>query len=153
MDIQEIEKLIKLLKKTGIAEIEVKEGDKSLRLTQHAPASETHHIKHVSSAPMHQAPAPHVHLAPTPPPVAEKSKHTGHHVRSPMVGTLYTSSSPEASPFVSIGQNVRVGETLCIIEAMKMFNEIESDKAGVITAILVSNGDPIEYDQPLFVIE
>ena len=151
MDIQEIEKLIKLLKKTGIAEIEVKEGDKSLRLTQHAPASETHHIKHVSP-PVHQAPAPHIHLTPTPP-VAEKKQLAGHHVRSPMVGTLYTSSSPEAPPFVSIGQSVRVGETLCIIEAMKMFNEIESDKAGVITAILVSNGDPIEYDQPLFVIE
>ena len=105
---------------------------------------------------MHQ-PQTHIQL-PTPVATpeskpAEAAVASGHKLRSPMVGTLYTSSSPDTPAFVNVGQSVKIGDTLCIIEAMKMFNEIEADKTGVITAVLVSNGDPVEYDQPLFVIE
>ncbi len=150
MDIRKIKKLIELLEETGISEIEIKEGEESLRLSRHGSSTEAPHIKYVS---MPQATTAHAAplvaaQAPKPTEVA-----TGHKVRSPMVGTMYISPSPEAAPFVTIGQQVKVGETLCIIEAMKMFNEIEADRAGKITAILVTNGDPVEYDQPLFVIE
>jgi acetyl-CoA carboxylase biotin carboxyl carrier protein len=151
MDIRKIRKLIELLEETGISEIEIKEGEESLRLSRHHTPMETsvHRVVH--------APAPQHHPAPVQAPVDNKPieapKATGHQVRSPMVGTMYSSSSPDAPAFVSVGQSVNVGDTLCIIEAMKMFNEIEADKAGVIKAILVSNGDPVEYDQPLFVIE
>ena len=153
MDIRKIKKLIELLEETGISEIEIKEGEESLRLSRHS----TH--AHESSAQkyIHQ---PQTHIQYSPPvavaenkPVEAPVEKSGHKLRSPMVGTMYTSSSPDAPAFVTVGQTVKVGETLCIIEAMKMFNEIESDKAGVITAILVSNGDPVEYDQPLFIIE
>ena len=155
MDIRELEKLIKLLKKTGISEIEIKEGETSLRLTQHQFLSDAQPTKQTSFAPVY-TPSPVQHPQVTNETKTTPAPHTeinGHKVHSPMVGTLYTSPSPDAPPFVSIGQSVRVGETLCIIEAMKMFNEIEADKAGTIKAILVSNGDPVEYDEPLFVIE
>lgn len=149
MDIRKIKKLIELLEETGIAEIEIKEGEESLRLSRHLPY-ETPQVRHISvphtPTPSHQ-----------PQPLIEASKPTeiisGHKVRSPMVGTMYASPSPEAPAFVTVGKSVNVGDTLCIIEAMKMFNEIEADRAGTITAILVSNGDPVEYDQPLFIIE
>lgn len=149
MDIRKIKKLIELLEETGIAEIEIKEGEESLRLSRHH-SIETPTIRHVSVAPApiaHQ-PAPQVIEAP-------KATETtsGHKVRSPMVGTMYTSPSPDAPTFVTVGKSVQVGDTLCIIEAMKMFNEIEADRAGTITAILVNNGEPVEYDQPLFIIE
>lgn len=158
MDIRKIRKLIELLEETGISEIEIKEGEESLRLSRYPSATESQHIKHHQPAPVHYHPAPavaapHEHNHEKTPPVGTNEAITGHQVKSPMVGTLYTSPSPDAPPFVSIGQSVRAGDTLCIIEAMKMFNEIEADKAGVIKAILVSNGDPIEYDEPLFVIE
>jgi len=150
MDIRKIRKLIELLDETGISEIEIKEGEESLRLSRYHQVAES-----PRSAPMQTitttAPA---QVAATPveqKPVAEKS--SGHKVRSPMVGTMYTSPSPDAPAFVTVGQSVKVGDTLCIIEAMKMFNEIEADRAGTITAVLVANGDPVEYDQPLFTIE
>lgn len=153
MDIRKIKKLIELLDETGISEIEIKEGEESLRLSryptsEHAPQRVvTHH------APAHSVPA----AQPTPhAPVESKSQEKqiqGHKVRAPMVGTMYTSPSPEAAVFVTVGQKVKVGDTLCIIEAMKMFNEIEADRAGIIAAILVNNGDPVEYDQALFVIQ
>ncbi|MFA5959954.1 MAG: acetyl-CoA carboxylase biotin carboxyl carrier protein [Tatlockia sp.] len=150
MDIRKIKKLIELLEETGISEIEIKEGEESVRLSRHGYAIEA--PRYVSAPqPMQQAPMPgasaggEVKQAP-----AGKA---GHRVRAPMVGTMYTSPSPEASAFVTLGQMVKVGDTLCIIEAMKMFNEIEADRSGKIIDILVTNGDPVEYDQPLFVIE
>lgn len=151
MDIRKIKKLIELLEQTGIAEIEIKEGEESLRLSRYSqalepraaatPAPVQHH--HVVAAPIHQdAPA-----ASTTPAVA------GHTIKSPMVGTLYTAPTPGAPPYVTLGQMVKAGDTLCIVEAMKMFNEIEADRSGKIVAVFVNNGDPVEYDQPLFVIE
>lgn len=150
MDIRKIKKLIELLEKTSISEIEIKEGEESLRLSRHSYGySEPHASKYILQPQL---------STPAPAPVAEK-KHaeapasSGHKVLSPMVGTLYTSSSPDNPAFVTVGQTVKIGDTLCIVEAMKMFNEIESDRAGVITAVLGANGDQIEYDQPLFIIE
>lgn len=159
MDIRKIRKLIELLDETGISEIEIKEGDDSLRLSRHSQmVMEAPSHKYVQHQQQHShqsfvppaAPAPSVTHAENKP---AEIVAAGHKVRSPMVGTMYTSPSPDTPSFVTLGQSVKAGETLCIIEAMKMFNEIESDKAGVITAILVTNGDPVEYDQPLFIIE
>ena len=151
MDIRKIRKLIELLKETGISEIEIKEGEESLRLScfsQHAAHHISHPIAHASVAPLEK---PH-----TPAPVnitASKEAIAGHQVCSPMVGTFYLSASPDAPPFVQIGKHVNVGDTLCIIEAMKMFNEIEADRSGTIKAILVENGEPVEFGQALFVID
>ncbi len=152
MDIRKIRKLIELLEETGISEIEIKEGEESLRLSRHGYATEAPSQKYI---PTHYAPHPQhtaINQAADKQPV-ESPVSSGHSVRSPMVGTMYTSPSPEAPLFVTVGQSVKIGETLCIIEAMKMFNEIEADRAGVVTAILVANGEPVEYDQPLFTIE
>lgn len=147
MDIRKIRKLIELLQETGISEIEIKEGEESLRLSRHSTSTvmDAHHIRPTQQVPM----APVIDASP----VTPTTTPSGHQVRSPMVGTLYTAPSPEAAPFAVVGQLVKVGDALCMIEAMKMFNEVEADKAGVITAILVQNGSPVEYNQPLFVIE
>lgn len=150
MDIRKIKKLIELLEETGISEIEIKEGEESLRLSRYSAPTEAPAIRYTpmpQSAPPPMAPS---HATET---KARETTSSAHKVRSPMVGTMYISPSPDASPFVTVGQAVNVGDTLCIIEAMKMFNEIEADRAGTITAILVTNGDPVEYDQPLFTIE
>ena len=144
MDIRKIRKLIELMEETGISEIEIKEGEESLRLTRHQPDSPID-VQLAKPASISHAP-----VTTTAPP---QSPPLGHSVRSPMVGTLYSASSPDVAPFVVVGQSVNVGDTLCVIEAMKMFNEIEADRAGIITAILVANGSPVEYDQPLFIIE
>lgn len=136
MDIRKIKKLIKLLDESGLAEIEVKEGEESVRISRHA-----HEI-------ITTTPKPTETEVKTPVP-QEEPKHT---IRSPMVGTFYRAASPDAKPFVEVGQHVKPGDTLCIIEAMKMFNPIESDCTGTVEAILVENGLPVEYDQPLFVI-
>jgi acetyl-CoA carboxylase biotin carboxyl carrier protein len=156
MDIRKIRKLIELLEETGISEIEIKEGEESLRLSRHSTmASETSQIRYVSTPPSPQQSA----IAPSHPATAPGSQQpaeeliAGHKIRSPMVGTMYTSPSPDAAPFVTVGQSVKAGDTLCIVEAMKMFNEIEADRAGKIIAILIANGEPVEYDQPLFIIE
>lgn len=148
MDIRKIRKLIELLQETGISEIEIKEGEESLRLSRHATstAMDVHHTRPIHHLPM-------TPLAAEPPQLVQETIIPGHQVRSPMVGTLYVAPSPEAEPFVVVGQSVKVGDPLCMIEAMKMFNEVEADKAGVVTAILVQNGAPVEYNQPLFVIE
>ncbi|MFC3909213.1 acetyl-CoA carboxylase biotin carboxyl carrier protein [Legionella dresdenensis] len=155
MDIRKIKKLIELLDETGISEIEIKEGEESVRLSRY-----THHAEPMQHAVRYAAPpapmAPAAAPAPSLAPATDNKKEelvAGHKVRSPMVGTMYTSPSPDSAPFVTIGQSVKAGDTLCIIEAMKMFNEIEADRAGKIAAILVANGDPVEYDQALFVIE
>lgn len=156
MDIRKIRTLIALLKETGISEMEIKEGEESLRISLHGTPMESAPVHYVSApqAPVAAAPASHTtqHAAA---PVESKPApvSSGHKIRSPMVGTMYTSPSPETPAFVAIGQSVKVGDTLCIVEAMKMFNEIESDRAGKIVEILVNNGEPVEYDQPLFVIE
>ena len=153
MDIRKIRKLIELLEETGISEIEIKEGEESLRLSRHS-TGETQQIRYISSQAMPQQYA-------QPEPVQskanefqpEESSTAGHKIRSPMVGTMYTSPSPDAAAFVTVGQTVKTGETLCIVEAMKMFNEIEADRSGKIVEILVANGEPVEYDQALFIIE
>jgi acetyl-CoA carboxylase biotin carboxyl carrier protein len=158
MDIRKIRKLIELLEETGISEIEIKEGEESLRLSRHsnAPVEASQQIRYISPQPQQAQPV----AAPAPTPIHPSHSESkpvpasnGHKVRSPMVGTMYTSPSPETPPFVSVGQAVKVGDTLCIVEAMKMFNEIEADRAGKIVEILVRNGDPVEYDQALFIIE
>ncbi|KTC65370.1 acetyl-CoA carboxylase biotin carboxyl carrier protein (plasmid) [Legionella adelaidensis] len=154
MDIRKIKKLIELLDETGISEIEIKEGEESLRLSRYTtnepahPRVVAHHVP--VSAPAHPHVATPAHVTESKP---QEKQIPGHKVKAPMVGTMYTSPSPEAAPFVTVGQKVKVGDTLCIIEAMKMFNEIEADRAGTISAILVNNGEPVEYDQPLFVIQ
>lgn len=148
MDIRKVKKLIELVEESGIAELEITEGEESVRInrggtTQYAPMP--------MAAPM-AAPV----AAPAAAPAAAEAAAPavqGHTVRSPMVGTFYRSASPGTPAFVEVGQTVSVGDTLCIVEAMKMMNQIESDKAGVVTQILVDNEEPVEFDQPLFVIE
>lgn len=150
MDIRKIKKLIELLEESGVAEIEIREGEESVRISRYGQS-----VPVAAIAPPPVA-APAVASAPAAP-AAETAKAetipAGHQVTSPMVGTFYRSSAPGTKPFAEVGQRVNVGDTLCIIEAMKMFNQIEADKAGVISAILVDNGQPVEFGQPLFVIE
>ena len=143
MDIRKIKKLIELVEESGITELEVQEEEGTVRISRAAPAVAPAAIQY-AAAPV--APA----AAPAEAPVAEVS---GHQVRSPMVGTFYRSPSPEAKAFVEVGQTVKVGDALCIVEAMKMMNRIEADKAGVVKAILVNDGEAVEFDQPLIVIE
>ncbi|MGH8175572.1 MAG: acetyl-CoA carboxylase biotin carboxyl carrier protein [Steroidobacter sp.] len=154
MDIRKVKKLIELLEESGIAEIEISEGEESVRISRYPTgknaAPPVMHYAAPPSAPA-QAPAVAAPLAAAPAPVAaSKADHT---VTAPMVGTFYAAATPGAKPFVDIGSEVNVGDTLCIIEAMKMMNQIESDKAGRVTAVLVKNGDPVEFGQPLFIIE
>jgi acetyl-CoA carboxylase biotin carboxyl carrier protein len=148
MDIRKIKKLIELLNETGISEIEIKEGEESLRLTRHLSPSVSQSSQHVIT-PVHHHAAPVATSEPSNTP----SVPDGYPVCSPMVGTFYSSASPESAPFVTMGQSVSVGDTLCIIEAMKMFNEIEADRTGVVKAILFKSGDPVEYGDQLFIIE
>lgn len=156
MDIRKIRKLIALLEETDVVdEIVIKEGEESIRLSRHSSrrGGEVKYHPEPSYIPP-VSPQTQQGAQPTPAPAqTAPAKETGHIVKSPMVGTMYTSPSPDAPAFVKVGQTVKVGDTLCIIEAMKMFNEIESDKAGVITKIHVANGDPVEFDEPLFTIE
>ncbi|MGL4185281.1 MAG: acetyl-CoA carboxylase biotin carboxyl carrier protein [Thiotrichaceae bacterium] len=154
MDVRKIQKLISLLEGSDVAEIEIKEGEDSVRISRMqnnvVMAAPQPQQFYTAPAVMSTAPsaAPHVAAEAAPAP-----KLTGHVVESPMVGTFYRSSSPGAKAFAEVGQTVKVGDTLCIIEAMKMLNQIAADKAGVITAILVENEQPVEFGQPLFVIE
>ncbi len=144
MDIRKIKKLIEIIEESGIAELEIKEGEESIRISRYSAAP----------AAVSYAPAPGV-VAPAAAPLAApaEEKITGHIVKSPMVGTFYLSASPGTKVFAEVGQSVQVGDTLCIIEAMKILNQIESDKSGTITKILVENAEPVEYGQPLFIIE
>ena len=147
MDLRKVKKLIELLEESGIAEIEIKEGEESVRISR-APAPAA---RHVMTAPT-LAPTP-THTAPIPTPgPAVASQPDGHVITSPMVGTFYSSPSPENPPFVKLGQTVKVGESLCIIEAMKIMNPIEADRAGTVVAVLAENGQPVEFEQPLFII-
>jgi acetyl-CoA carboxylase biotin carboxyl carrier protein len=152
MDIRKVKKLIELLEESGVAEIEIKEGEESVRISRHGPMATAMYAQPQMMMPATaQAPLPAAAA-----PVAEVAKPdeiSGHVVRSPMVGTFYRSPSPGAKSFVEVGQSVKSGDTLCIIEAMKLLNQIEADKSGTIKAILIENGQPVEYNQPLFVIE
>lgn len=151
MDIRKIKKLIELLEESGINELEITEGEESVRISRNGPAQHYAPMQHYAPAPQQYAQAP---AAPAAAPVAEAPKAiSGHVVKSPMVGSFYRAASPTAKAFVEVGQSVKVGDTLCIVEAMKMMNQIQSDKAGVVKEILAENGDAIEFDQPLFVIE
>ncbi len=154
MDIRKVKKLIELLEDSNLSEIEIHEGEESVRLSRHTAASQ---VAMPVAAPAVAAPVAAAAPPPAAAPVAESSDDDaglpeGHVVRSPMVGTYYSAPSPEAEAFVSVGQMVKPGDTLCMIEAMKMFNQIEADKAGKVVSILGENGDAVEYDQPLFVI-
>ncbi|MGX5833447.1 acetyl-CoA carboxylase biotin carboxyl carrier protein [Aeromonas piscicola] len=150
MDIRKIKKLIELVEESGIAELEISEGEESVRISRNFSGQVTTAMPQMMMQPaMAPAAAPAAAAAPT----AEAAAPSGHLMRSPMVGSFYRSSSPEAKPFAEVGQHVNVGDTLCIVEAMKMMNQIESDKAGVIKAILVENGQAVEFDEPLFIIE
>lgn len=149
MDIRKIKKLIELVEESGIAEIEIKEGEESVRIRSHIDVPMMSH--QVQTMPVQAAP---MTIAATPAETAEiSSVPDGHTVKSPMVGTLYRASSPDAPAFIEIGTKVNVGDTLCIVEAMKMMNQIDADKAGTVSAILVENGQPVEYDQPLVIIK
>jgi len=153
MDIRKIKKLIELLEESGISELEIKEGEESVRISRQT----------ATAAPVTiAAPAPVSTPATAPAPAAADSspavdapaeEASGHKIRSPMVGTFYAAPSPNAGPFVTVGQRVNAGDTLCIIEAMKMMNQIEADVSGVVKQILVENGQPVEFDQVLFIIE
>ncbi len=153
MDIRKVKKLIELLEESGVAEIEIHEGEESVRISRQAAGAQVYPQMAMmpamgaaaAPAPVDVSAAPAAEAAPAAAPA-------GHTVDSPMVGTFYRASSPGASPFVEIGSEVNVGDTLCIIEAMKMLNQIEADKAGKITAILADNAEPVEYGQALFVI-
>ena len=153
MDIRKIKKLIDLIQESDVSEIEISEGEESVRISrnQHSAA-----ISYSTPAPTHYAaPAPAPAAPAAAPAVAETSSavNEANAVRSPMVGPFYRSSSPEAAPFVEVGQSVSAGDVICIIEAMKMFNQIEADRSGTVKAILVENGDPVEFDEPLVIIE
>lgn len=154
MDIRKVKKLIELLEESGLAEIEITEGDDAVRISRYAAG----HTVHAPVAAPVQMLAPSVPAVPAasaatedtevPPPPPE-----GHSVTAPMVGTYYASPAPGAKSFVQVGSEVQVGDTLCIIEAMKMMNQIEADEAGRVVSILVENGEPVEFGQPLFIIE
>ena len=156
MDIRKVKKLIELLEESQVAEIEIHEGEESVRISR-----QSHYVPQqqaIIQAPPAVMPAAAPAMAPAPAPAAatsaaeEPSAPEGHQVTSPMVGTFYEAPSPGAKPFVEVGQQVGVGDVLCIIEAMKMLNQIEADKAGTIKARLIDNGQPVEYGQALFVI-
>jgi acetyl-CoA carboxylase biotin carboxyl carrier protein len=157
MDIRKVKKLIELLDESGIAEIEITEGEEAVRISRYptgaaampAPA----YAPQPPAAPAPQAPAAAPTSAQAPEPAAAQPEEDGYPVKAPMVGTYYSASSPGAAPYVQVGDRISEGDTLCIIEAMKMMNQIEADVAGVIKSIRVQNGEPVEYGQTLFVID
>ena len=152
MDLRKLKTLIDLVQQSGIAELEITEGEEKVRISRGYPQQPMqpmqHHPAMYVQAPMTPAPSVDLGAAEAAPPAEVQ----GHAVKSPMVGTFYRSASPEAQPFVELGQTVKAGETVCIIEAMKLMNEIEADRDGVVREILVENGAPVEYGQPLFLL-
>jgi acetyl-CoA carboxylase biotin carboxyl carrier protein len=151
MDIRKVKKLIELIDETGVAEIEIKEGEEAVRISRYPQG-----VPAQAFAPQYVAPP--AHTPPQAPLAAEPSKviddqSEKHELKSPMVGTFYIAAAPGSAPFVKVGQKVEVGDVLCMVEAMKMFNQIEADVAGTVTARLVENGDPVEFGQALFMIE
>ncbi len=150
MDLRKLKKLIDLVEESGIAELEITEGEEKVKIVKGGG---------VSLTPAASAPPPSTVAAPAPEakpsaaaPAAAETSPEGHVVKSPMVGTFYRAASPDAKPFVEVGEVVKEGQTICIVEAMKLMNEIEADASGTVKAILVENGQPVEYGQPLFVI-
>ena len=154
MDIRKIKKLIELVEESGISELEISEGEESVRISRAAPAASFPVMQQAYAAPVQQ-PALSAAVAPVAAEAAPAAatEISGHIVRSPMVGTFYRTPSPDAKAFIEVGQKVNVGDTLCIVEAMKMMNQIEADKSGTGKAILVESGQPVEFDEPLVVIE
>ena len=152
MDLRKLKKLIDLVEESGIAELEITEGEEKVRISKSATSAQAAVAQTVTTA-SQQAPVFSSQAAASPQPQPADTIPEGHVVKSPMVGTFYRSSAPGAPAFVEVGQTVKEGETLCIVEAMKLLNEIESDKSGVIRAVLVENGQPVEYGEPLFVID
>ena len=155
MDLRKLKKLIDLVQESGIAELEITEGEEKVKIVKGgavsiAPASAATLGLGTAPAPAEARPTP---AAPAAPPAAEpEAGQEGHVVKAPMVGTFYRSASPDAKPFVEVGQTIKEGQTICIIEAMKLMNEIEADASGVVKAVLVENGQPVEYGQPLFIL-
>jgi len=149
MDIRKVKKLIELLEASSVDEIEIKEGEESVRISRNTAAPIA------MAAPAMPAPVAPAAAAPAPAPVAPETAapSAANAVKSPMVGTFYRSPSPDAAAFVEVGQSVRAGDVLCIVEAMKMMNQIEADRAGTVTAIHAENGEPVEFDQPLITVE
>jgi acetyl-CoA carboxylase biotin carboxyl carrier protein len=150
MDLRKLKTLIELVESSGIAELEISEGEERVRITRTGPQAPA--MPQIYAAPQPVAAAPAAPAAAAAAPAPAEPAVEGHVIKSPMVGTFYRSASPGAKVFVDVGQSVNAGETLCIIEAMKLLNEIEADKAGVVKAILVENGQPVEFGQPLFII-
>jgi acetyl-CoA carboxylase biotin carboxyl carrier protein len=150
MDLRKLKTLIELVESSGIAELELTEGEEHVRISRSSSVAAP--MQQFYAAAPQAAPAPTAATSAAPTAPAAPAAPEGHVVKSPMVGSFYRSPSPGAKAFVDIGQSVNAGDTLCIIEAMKLLNEIESDKAGVIKAILVENGQPVEFGQPLFII-
>jgi acetyl-CoA carboxylase biotin carboxyl carrier protein len=151
MDLRKLKKLIDLVQESGIAELEITEGEEKVKIVRGGVVS----VMAASSSPAPPPAEPRAAPAGTPAPAAPVDApggQEGHVVKAPMVGTFYRSASPDAKPFVEVGQTVKEGETICIVEAMKLMNEIEADAAGVVKAILVENGQPVEYGQPLFIL-
>ncbi|MGV7962954.1 acetyl-CoA carboxylase biotin carboxyl carrier protein [Photorhabdus tasmaniensis] len=155
MDIRKIKKLIELVEESGISELEISEGEESVRISRAlAPQSFPAAQQYIPAQAQQPALANAVEPSQALPEISDRSAaFSGHIVRSPLVGTFYRTPSPDAKPFIEIGQRVNVGDTLCIVESMKMMNQIEADKAGVVKAILVENGHAVEFDEPLVVIE
>jgi len=152
MDIRKVKKLIELLEESDIGEIEIKEGEESVRISRNSASQQMAMAPYPAAAPAYAAAPPPAAPAPAAAaPVTETAPAgiEGHTVKSPMVGTFYSSPSPTSPVFFEVGQSVKVGDVVCIVEAMKMMNQIEADKAGTIAAILVENGEPVEFDQPL----
>ena len=148
MDLRKLKKLIDLVQESGIAELEITEGEEKVKIVKGGAVSLT-----TTGAPAVAAAAAAPEAKPAGPPPAEPpAGQEGHVVKAPMVGTFYRSPSPDAKPFVEVGQSVKEGDTICIIEAMKLMNEIEADASGVVKAVLVENGQPVEYGQPLFIL-
>ena len=151
MDLRKLKKLIDLVQESGIAELEITEGEEKVRINRIGVPGHPGSMMSMPQPAVAMASAPVA--APAAAPAAEvPAEPEGHVVKSPMVGTFYRSSAPGAKPFIEIGQNINAGETLCIIEAMKLLNEIEADQSGVVKKVLVENGQPVEYGQPLFII-
>jgi len=148
MDLRKLKKLIDLVQESGISELEVTEGEEKVRIAKQLTAAPIAHQVYAAAPMAASAPA----AAPAAPVAAEPAAPAGHQVKSPMVGTFYRSSSPDAKAFVEVGDTVKEGQTLCIVEAMKLLNEIESDASGVVKAILIENGQPVEFGEPLFII-
>ena len=155
MDLRKIKKLMELLEESGIAEIEVKEGEESIKLSRNISSTTSMQVPQIIQQPIQNSQPPTNHQASDigTNAVDNLKKEKRNTVNSPMVGTFYASASPESKPFVTIGQSVKKGDTLCILEAMKMMNQVQAESDGKIVEILVDNAEPVEFDQPLFVLE